>query len=100
MDSLTQLGFRAYLCAIRRGKVDFTQPTEKRLKRQKLAIFDEVEELVAAKREASPHIPAYTADAEEAADVIISALTYLALTGVDIDGLIEEKMKYNETRER
>lgn len=100
MATLTELGYKATACAIKRGKINPCLPIEKKLHRQRVAIYNELIELFEAKREASSHIPAYMADVEEAADVVIAALTYLSLRGVDIDKVIEEKMSYNETRER
>lgn len=100
MATLTELGYKATACAIKRGKINSCLPIEKKLQRQRVAIYNELIELFEAKREVSPHIPAYMADVEEAADVVIAALTYLSLRGVDIDKVIEEKMSYNETREK
>lgn len=46
----------------------------------------------------SEKIPYYTAEAEELADVIIRALDYAGGWGIDVQGAIEAKLKYNETR--
>lgn len=100
MATLTELGIKAYNCAIVRGKINPSLTIEERLERQKIAVQNEVQELLEAKREFSQHIPSYTAEAEEAADVIIAALSLLALMGEDIDRLIEAKMNFNETREK
>ena len=100
MVTLTELGFRAMLCAMKRGKVSMTAPLQARLNKQKAAIYGEANELLTAQDKPSEHIPDYTEQEEEAVDVLIASLTYLGLCGIDIDGAVEAKMNFNETRER
>lgn len=99
MATLQELGQRALSCAFKRAKLKADLPPYKLMKLQKLAIEDEAVELLEATRKMSQHIN-YNEDEEEAADVIIATLSYLALTGVDIDRLIDDKMSYNEKREK
>jgi NTP pyrophosphatase (non-canonical NTP hydrolase) len=73
-------------------------PEDKRMESQKYVVLGEVAELMRSYPTKSEHID-YNEDIEEAADVIISALTYLALAKVDVDAVIEAKMRYNENRE-
>ena len=97
---LNDLAERAVICAYRRNKINPMQSKENLFKSQKKAVHEEAVELLIAKGNViSEHIPQYTEDVEEAADVIISTLVYLRLAGVDINEVIEAKMKYNEKRE-
>lgn len=93
---LNETAQRCLSCAIKRGKIPILE--DKRLENQKHIILGEVAELMRSCPAKSEHID-YNEDIEEAADVVISALTYLALAKVDVDAVIEAKMKYNETRE-
>lgn len=83
----------AKACAVKRGKVN-----ERTTYMQKVgAIDDEVKELRDATQQYSKHIY-YTEQQEEAADVIIATLSFLADEAVDINNLITDKMRFNETR--
>jgi NTP pyrophosphatase (non-canonical NTP hydrolase) len=93
---LNEMAQRCLSCAIKRGKLPI--PEDKRLESQKYVVLGEVAELMRSYPAKSEHID-YNEDIEEAADVIISALTYLALARVDADAVIEAKMSYNEQRE-
>lgn len=97
---INKLAQRALECAQKRGKVNPYHPIDVMESMQKKAVHDEaVELLVARTNRISEHLPQYTEDVEEAADVVISALTYLAMVAVDVQEVIEAKMKFNETRE-
>lgn len=97
---VNKIAKKALECAIKRGKINPVAPAYEVLRRQKRAVHDEAVELLVAKySRQSSHIPAYTEDEEEAADVVIAALNYLQLATGDAMAVIEAKMNYNETRE-
>lgn len=97
---LKELSKRALQCALKRGKVNPKFPIDVLLHTQKKAVHDEAVELLTARiNKRSEHLPQYTEDVEEAADVIISALTYLRMAGVDVAEVIDAKMRFNEKRE-
>lgn len=97
---MNELAKRALKCAHKRGKVNPQHPIDVMTSIQKKAIHDEAVELLVARcNRMSGHLPQYTEDVEEAVDVVISALTYLAMVAVDVQEVIEAKMKFNETRE-
>lgn len=81
--------------AIKRGKVDDRSTDMEQI----AAIRAELAELADATEKKSVHIPYFTEQQEEAADVIIATLTYLARKGVDVDLLLISKMSYNANRE-
>lgn len=83
----------AKACAVKRGKVSERTTFMQRVG----AIQDEVWELRNSTERYSKHI-FYTEQQEEAADVIIATLSFLADEAVDINQLITDKMKYNEKR--
>lgn len=80
---------------VRRGKLD----NVKSEKDQIVAIEAELNELKAAIDNTSEHLPRYSEREEEAADVIIATLTYLAMKGTDIDSLLMDKIIFNLRRE-
>ena len=86
---------KALKTATKRGKVDSRTTDIEQIQ----AIMDELMELVDATEKKSAHIPYFTEQEEEAADVIIATLTYLARKGVDVDFLLISKMSYNANRE-
>ena len=47
---------------------------------------------------ASTHLPQYTEAQEELADIIIACFTELHRRGVDVEKIITDKIKFNETR--
>lgn len=63
-------------------------------------IHSEVSELLEAVRKPgqSEHIPAFTGEEEEAADVIIRLLDYADSFGLRIAEAVMAKMQYNESR--
>lgn len=85
---------KALKTAIKRGKVTDKTTDWKQI----VAISGELNELVDATEKRSAHIP-FTEQEEEAADVIIATLTFLARKGVDVDMLLIAKMSYNANRE-
>ena len=94
MISLNHMAGKALKTATKRGKV-----TDNTTDREQIdAIVDELVELAFATEERSAHIP-FTEQEEEAADVIIATLTFLARKGVDVDMLLIAKMSYNANRE-
>lgn len=65
-----------------------------------IGISAEWRELMDAADRPSPHIGGWSEREEEAADIIISAVTYLECIGCrDIEQLIKDKVAYNEQRE-
>lgn len=101
---LDKLSAKALECAVKRGKVDLTNIFKRnsrtaKLNKQKQAITAELVEFLTATEKSSKCVP-FTEDEEEAADVIIATMTYLAMKGVSVERLISSKMNYNETREK
>lgn len=95
MLSLNRMAEKALETATKRGKVD-SRTTDME---QIAAIRAELAELADATEKKSVHIPYFTEQQEEVADVIIATLTYLARKGVDVDLLLISKMSYNANRE-
>ena len=97
---LNDLAKSALECTFKRGKLSRLDSEEGMIGKQLLAIGMEMQEVaIARERMPSEHVPGYTERQEEAADIIISILGYLFLEEVDIDKLIEDKMRFNEARE-
>ena len=94
MISLNHMAGKALKTAIKRGKVTDKTTDWKQI----VAISGELNELADATEKRSAHIP-FTEQEEEAADVIIATLTFLARKGVDVDMLLIAKMSYNANRE-
>lgn len=94
MLSLNRMAEKALETATKREKVD-SRTTDME---QIAAIRAELAELADATEKKSVHIPYFTEQEEEAADVIIATLTYLARKGVDVDLLLISKMSYNANR--
>ncbi len=95
MLSLNRMAEKALETATKRGKVDSRTTDMEQIQ----AIRAELAELADATEKKSVHIPYFTEQEEEAADVIIATLTYLARKGVDVDLLLISKMSYNANRE-
>ena len=65
-----------------------------------IGISAEWRELMDAADRPSPHIGGWSEREEEAADIVISAVTYLECIGCrDIEQLIKDKVAYNERME-
>jgi NTP pyrophosphatase (non-canonical NTP hydrolase) len=95
MLSFNYLAKKALEIATKRGKVD-SRTTDME---QIAAIRAELAELADATEKKALHLPCFTEQEEEAADVIIATLTYLARKNVDVDLLLISKMSYNANRE-
>lgn len=95
MLSLNYMAKEALRTATKRGKVDDRSTDMEQI----AAIRAELAELADATEKKSAHLPCFTEQQEEAADVIIATLTYLARKGVDVDLLLISKMSYNANRE-
>ena len=95
MLSFNYIAKKALETATKRGKVD-SRTTDME---QIAAIRAELAELADATENKSLHLPCFTEQEEEAADVIIATLTYLARKNADVDLLLIAKMSYNANRE-
>lgn len=95
MITLNKLAVRCFEIAMRRGKINqFTSG-----KAIILAISSEWRELLEATKFKSEHLPQYSEQEEEAADIIITTLTYLHRIGCeDVERLIKDKISFNEKR--
>lgn len=93
--SLNYMAKKALETATKRGKVDSRTTDMEQIQ----AIRAELAELADATENKSLHLPCFTEQEEEAADVIIATLTYLARKNVDVDLLLIAKMSYNANRE-
>lgn len=94
--NLTLAAMESFDTAKKRGKINNYTSDIMQLD----AIKAELNELRAASTNPSIHLEGYTEQEEEAADVIISALTFLSMKGVsNINKLLMKKMKYNQNRE-
>lgn len=95
IQQINDLAERSYITAIRRGK------TSENLSHidTMFGIFDELKEFrVAFEHISSTHLPQYTEAQEELADIIIACFTELHRRGVDVEKIITDKIKFNETR--
>lgn len=96
MITLNKLAAKCLRTAIRRGKIGKNSSPRAII----LAISAEWRELYEASEYRSLHIPKYSEQEEEAADVIIASLTYLQKIGCrDIEQLIKDKINFNADRE-
>lgn len=95
MLSFNYIAKKALETAIKRGKVDSRTTDIEQI----AAIRAELAELADATEKKSLHLPCFTEQEEEAADVIIATLTYLARKNADVDLLLIAKMSYNTNRE-
>lgn len=92
---LQEKASKAFHNALRRGKTSIynshQQDTE--------SIMIEVNEFAEASEDKkSEHLPEYTEAQEELADIIIGCTTELFKRGVDVDKIIDAKIKFNEQR--
>lgn len=96
---LNKFGKRSYKCALKRGKI--SEHLEQSIIHQEAVkgLGEEIQEVInASETETSEHLGKYSAVAEELADVAIVTMTELYRRGVDIEGILHEKLKYNERR--
>lgn len=97
--NLNKFGKRAYKCALKRGKIHEGLEQSELHQETIEGLNEEVNEVIeASETETSEHLDNYSAVVEELVDVAIVAITELYRRGVDIDGALHEKMKYNERR--
>lgn len=95
MITLNKLAEKCFQIALRRGKIN--------LYTSRRAIINDIStewrELSNADKTQSNHIPQYTEQEEEAADVIIATMTFLTKIGCkDIEQLIKDKISFNDHR--
>lgn len=96
MITLNKLAKKCFDIAMRRGKINECTSGRAII----MAISAEWRELMEATKYRSEHLPKYSQREEEAADVIISTLTYLKRIGCkDIEQLIKDKVEFNEKRD-
>lgn len=95
MITLNRLAERCYQIALKRGKINIYTSRRAIIN----AISTEWRELSQAEKSKSNHLPKYSQQEEEAADVIITTLTFLQKIGCsDIERLIKDKIMFNEHR--
>ena len=92
---LKEKASKAFHNALRRGKTSIynshQQDTE--------SIMIEVNEFAEASEDKkSVHLPEYTEAQEELADILICCMTELVKRGVNVDKIIDAKIKFNENR--
>lgn len=81
--------------AKRRGKINDHSSSRAII----MHMSSEWRELCRATKYRSDHMPKYSEQEEEAADVIITALTFLCKIGCkDIERLIKDKVEFNDKR--
>lgn len=96
MITLNKLAVKCLRIAIKRGKIGRNSSAKAII----WAISAEWRELCNASEYRSNHIPKYSEQEEEAADIIIASLTYLQKIGCrDIEQLIKDKINFNAKRE-
>lgn len=95
IHQINDLAKQSYTTAIRRGKTcEELSHTD-----TVFGIFDELIEFRNSSEVApSTHLPQYTEAQEELADIIIAGFTELYRRGVDVEKIITDKIKFNETR--
>ena len=95
IHQINDLAKRSYTTALRRGKTcDDLSHTD-----TAFGIFDELIEFRNSSEVApSTHLPQHTEAQEELADIIIAGFTELYRRGVDVEKIITDKIKFNETR--
>lgn len=95
MITLNKLAVKCREIALRRHKIT----RDSSHKGLAIGISMEWRELVNASDDPSKHISDYSEREEEAADIIIAAMTYLQSIGCkDIEQLIKDKISFNEKR--
>ncbi len=95
MITLNKLAIKCREIALRRRKIT----RDSSYNGLAIGISMEWRELVKATGNPSEHISDYSDREEEAADIIIAAMTYLQSIGCkDIEQLIKDKISFNEKR--
>lgn len=96
---LNKFGKRAYMSALKRGKITVATDAPTMHAEMVEGILAETGEAVNASEVLNgDHLPEYTEVVEELADIAIAAMTELHRRGVDIEKVLHIKMKYNERR--
>ena len=98
LEELDQLALNIQDCIKRHG---FYDPQRVSLPESIALMHSELSELLEANRHGNPpseHIPEFSAEEEEIADLIIRTLDECAYRGYRISAAIKAKMLYNETR--
>lgn len=95
--SLSALGSRVHATAVEKG----FWPDGANLSEKVALMHQELSELLETLRKppaASSKVPNITAEAEEAADVLLRLVDYCAARGIDLDKAVALKHLYNTTR--
>ena len=96
---LNKFGKRAYICALKRGKIHEQSDPYSLHKETVEGLIEEFNEVINAdENSASSHLEAYSEVVEELTDIAIASLTELYRRGVNIEEVLHAKMKYNESR--
>lgn len=96
---LNKFGKRAFNNAMQRAKISDEKNLETLHGQTCGSLDEEIREcVIASETEKSEHLSDYTQIAEELADVAIVAFTEMYRRGIDIERVLHEKMKFNETR--
>ena len=88
------LAVRSWAAAVRRGQVGDNTRHEDRVR----AIRGELREFERATVEASEHLPGFTEQQEELADIILVCLTSLCELKTDVGDMLDQKIKFNNVR--
>ena len=84
----------SYIVAVTRGKVGKWTRHDDRVR----AIKEELREFAEATPKKSEHLPEYSEQEEELADIILVCLTSLAELRTDVVDLLNKKIRFNYTR--
>ena len=96
---MNRTALKTYETALQRKKITETDSNSERHKQAHESLFEELKEFSwASEVRKSRHLPQYTEAQEELADILITCLTELHRRGVDIEKIITDKVKFNETR--
>lgn len=96
MITLNKLAKKCFAIAMHSGKINKDSSRRAFI----MAISAEWRELLTATKFRSRHLPDYSEQEEEAADIIISTLTYLErIDCKNIEKLIKDKIEFNDVRE-
>ena len=85
---------RSWAAAVRRGQVDERTRHEDRVR----AIRGELREFERATVEALEHLPGFTEQQEELADIILVCLTSMYEMKTNVSDLLDQKIKFNNVR--
>lgn len=88
------LAIRSWVTALKRGQIGDNTRHEDRVR----AIRGELREFERATVEASEHLPGFTEQEEELADIILVCLTSLCELKTDVGDLLDQKIRFNNGR--